>query len=180
CVNNPSDAGGSIPITTGKLVWHSYTSYGDGSSQIFVRDIAGGSTTQISGGTGWAGISDPMNAVWNADGTYLAFMAIKNNAWNIFVVSSSGGTPVNLTNSTGTTRNEDPKFNADGTKIIWKQKQGSTYRIMSAPISFTGTPSIGSTTTMKSDSVENSMPYVDSSLTKVYYAAGAGGAFTLK
>lgn len=180
CVNNPSDATGSLPVTTGKLVWHSYTSYGDGSSQIFVRDIAGGSTTQISGGTGWTGISDPMNAVWSADGNWLLFMAIKNNAWNIFVVPASGGTPTNLTNSTGTTRNEDPKFTSDGTAIIWKQKQSTTYRIQKASISFTGTPSLGTATTLVSGSVENSMPYVDSTLSNVYYAAGAGGSFTLK
>lgn len=179
CVNSPSDTTSTFPSTlTGKVLWHSYTAYGDGSSQIFVRNIAAGSTTQISGGTGWTGISDPMNGVFNNDGTYIVFMAIKNTAWNIFAVPAGGGTPTNLTNSTGTTRNEDPKLSNDGTKVIWKQKQGTTYRIMSAPISFSGTPALGTTTTMKTGTVENSMPFVDSAFSKLYYSPGTG-SFTV-
>lgn len=178
CVNSPSDTTSAFPSTlTGKVLWHSYTAYADGSSQIFIRNIAAGSTTAMSK----TGVTDPMNGVFNADGTWIVFMGIANTAWNIFAQPADNShAPYNLTNSTGTTRNEDPKFSSDGTKIIWKQKQGTAYRIMSAPITLTGTPSLGTTTTIKSDTIENSMPYVDSGLTKVYYAAGAGGSFTLK
>lgn len=184
CVNSPSDAGGSLPVTTGKLVWHSYTSYGDGSSQLFVRDVAGGTTTNIS--SGWACASgctarDPMNAVWNSDGTWLLFMAENGDqsAWNIWVAKADGTSLTNLTGSTGTTRNEDPKFTSDGSTVIWKQKQGTTYRIMSAPISFSGTPSLGTQTTVKSDATENSMPYVDSSFSNIYYSPLVSGTNTV-
>src|ERR1700758_3588554 len=119
CVNSPTDASGSLPITTGKLVWHSYTSYGDGSSQLFIRDFAAGSTTNIS--SSWACASgctarDPMNAVFNGDGTYLVFMAENGDqsAWNIWTVKTDGTGLTDLTGSTGTTRNEDPKMSADG------------------------------------------------------------------
>lgn len=179
CINSPSDTGGNLPLTTGKVLWHSYTSYGDGTSQIFVRDIAAGSTTQISGGTGWTGISDPMNGVWSADGSYIVFMAIKNNAWNLFAVPSTGGTPTNLTNSTGTTRNEDPKFSTGGTKIVWKQKQSTTFRVMSAPISLTSTPALGTTTTLITGTTENSMPFVDSAYSNLYYSPGSASPFTV-
>src|ERR1700739_1719194 len=173
-----SDTSGSLPITTGKLVWHSYTSYGDGSSQIFVRDIAAGSTTNIS--SSWAGASgkttrDPMNAVWSSDGTYLVFMAENGDqsAWNIWAGKADGTGLTNLTGSTGTTRNEDPKFSSDGTKIYWKQSQAGTYRIMSAPISFSGTPSLGTQTTVKTGSTEDSMPYADSGNSTIYFSAGS-------
>jgi len=183
CVNSPSDSGGSLPLTTGKLVWHSYTSYGDGSSQLFVRDIAAGSTTNVS--SSWAcasgcTVKDPMNAVWSADGNWLLFMGVANNAWNLFAVSASGGSPINLTGSTGTTRNEDPKFSADGTKVVWKQGQAGTWRVMQAPWSVTGgTPSLGTTTTLITGSTENSMPFLDSAGTTLYYSAGSSSPFTL-
>lgn len=182
CVSSPSDTGGNLPFTTGKLLWHSYTAYGDGSSQLFVRDLAAGSTTQIS--SAWAcasgcTVKDPMNGVFSADGSYIVFMGVANNAWNVFAVPTAGGTPTNLTNSTGLTRNEDPKFSADGTKLIWKQTQSTTYRILSAPISLSGTPALGTVTTVITGSTQNSMPFEDSTATNVYYSPGSGAPFTV-
>lgn len=175
CVNNPSDTGGSSPVATGKLTWHSYTAYADGSSAIFYRDLSGGTTSTLS----TTGVTDPMNGVFSPDGTQILFMGIKNNAWNLFVGNLSGGTPVNLTNSTGTTRNEDPKLSADGTKVYWKQKQSTTYRLMSAPITWGATPSLGTTTTIKSDTTEKSMPFINTAGDRIYYSPGTG-SFTVK
>lgn len=186
CVSSPADQTGALPTDlTGKLLWHSYTSYGDGSSQLFIRDLTAGSTTNIS--STWAAASgkttrDPMNGVWAHDGSWIVFMAENGDqsAWNIWAVKPDGTGLTNLTGSTGTTRNEDPKFNSAGTGIIWKQTQGTSYKIMSAPITLGATASLGTITTMNTDTTENSMPYINAAGTKVYYAAGPGGSFVLK
>jgi Tol biopolymer transport system component len=122
CTNNPPTASNStFPSSiTGKLVYHSYVNYGDGSSQLWVYNFRYQTLTQISNAS-W-GVTDPMNAVWSPDGNWLLFMSIKNNAWNIFAwPTNNSHIPYNLTNSTGATRNEDPKFSADGSRIVFKQ-----------------------------------------------------------
>lgn len=185
CVSSPADQTGALPTDlTGKLLWHSYTSYGDGSSQLFIRDLTAGSTTNIS--STWAAASgkttrDPMNGVWAHDGSWIVFMAENGDqsAWNIWAVKPDGTGLTNLTGSTGTTRNEDPKFSASGSTIVWKQKQGTTFRIMSAPITLGSTASLGTATTIITGTTENSMPFLDSSSTNVYYSPGSSSPFTV-
>ncbi|MGU7785407.1 TolB family protein, partial [Burkholderia sp. PU8-34] len=105
---------------TGKLVYHSYVNYGDGTSQLFLYDFSAHTLTQLSK-SAW-GITDPMNAVFSPDGKWIAFMGITNNAWNVFMYQlGTNNPPINMTNSTGATRNEDPKFSSDGKTLVFKQ-----------------------------------------------------------
>jgi len=174
CINNPpAQADSTFPASlTGKLAYHSYVSYGDGTSQIFVYDFSARTLTQISRSS-W-GIKDPMNPVFSPDGKWLAFMGVTNNAWNVFVWQvGSNNAPVNMTNSSGQTRNEDPKFSSDGGSLFFKQNGD----VMQATLSFTSAgPTFTSVTdvTNSAASVESSMPFPSPDTSAVYFAVGAG------
>lgn len=175
CTNNPPTASNStFPSSiTGKLVYHSYVNYGDGSSQLWVYNFKYQTLTQISNAS-W-GITDPMNAVWSPDGNWLLFMGIKNNAWNIFAwPTNNSHIPYNLTNSTGATRNEDPKFSADGSRIVFKQNLANSY---SAPFQVNnGIPSIGALTNLTNNTAQDSMPFLMPNNTGLLFVEGSGGA----
>lgn len=179
CVSNPpSQSNASFPSTlTGKLVYHSYVSYGDGTSQIFIYDFSAHTLTQVTK-SAW-GIKDPMNAVFSPDGKWLAFMGMTNGAWNLFMWQiGSNSAPVNLTNSTGQTRNEDPKFSPDGKSLFFKQNGD----VMQATLSFTSAGPVTTSVvnvTQQAPSVESSMPYPSPDGSTVYYATGTGASLGL-
>ncbi len=178
CSNNPPTASNnSFPaLITGKLVYHSYISYGDGSSQLWVYDFNYHLLTQISNPS-W-GISDPMNAVWSPDGNWLLFMGIQNNAWNLFAwPTNNSHIPYNLTQSTGATRNEDPKFSADGSRIVFKQNFGNSF---SAPFTVVGgVPTLGSLTNLTNNTLEDSMPFLTPNNNNLLFAIGSGSALQI-
>ncbi|MBN3727857.1 hypothetical protein G3N92_27175 [Burkholderia sp. Ac-20379] len=174
CVSNPrAQSSASFPASlTGKLVYHSYVDYGDGTSQIYLYDFSARTLTRLSQPS-W-GITDPMNAVFSPDGKWLTFMGIANNAWNVFMYAlGSNAAPINMTNSTGATRNEDPKFSADGKSIVFKQNGD----VKLATLSYTSTgpvfTSVASLTNVPAGS-EYSMPFLAPDSSAVYYASGTG------
>ncbi|MCA3800713.1 discoidin domain-containing protein [Burkholderia sp.] len=174
CISNPpTQSNTTFPAAlTGKLVYHSYVKYGDGTSQLFLYDFSAHTLTQLSKST-W-GITDPMNGVFSPDGKWLAFMGISNGAWNVFMLQLGAGTPpVNLTNSTGATRNEDPKFSADGKTLVFKQngdvKQATLSYTSAGPV-FTSVVSL----TNAPAGAEYSMPFLAPDASAVYYATGTG------
>ncbi|MCG5072314.1 discoidin domain-containing protein [Paraburkholderia tagetis] len=174
CITDPaaqSDA--SFPSAlTGKLAYHSYVTYGDGTSQIFLYDFSARTLTQLSKAS-W-GIKDPMNAVFSPDGKWIAFMGVTNNAWNVFMYQlGSSNPPVNMTNSTGATRNEDPKFSTDGKTLVFKQNgdvKRATLSYTSAGPTFTSIISL----TNAPSGAEYSMPFLAPDASAVYYATGTG------
>ncbi|KVD27132.1 discoidin domain-containing protein [Burkholderia ubonensis] len=174
CISNPpAQSNASFPSAlTGKLVYHSYVNYGDGTSQLFLYDFSAHTLTQLSKST-W-GITDPMNGVFSPDGKWLAFMGIKNNAWNVFMLQlGTSNPPINMTNSTGATRNEDPKFSADGKTLVFKQngdvKQATLSYTSAGPV-FTSVVSL----TNAPAGAEYSMPFLAPDASAVYYATGTG------
>lgn len=174
CVNNPAaQPNATFPAAlTGKLVYHSYVKYGDGTSQLFLYDFSAHTLTQLSK-SAW-GITDPMNGVFSPDGKWLAFMGISNGAWNVFMLQLGAGTPpVNMTNSTGATRNEDPKFSTDGKTLVFKQngdvKQATLSYTSAGPV-FTSVVSL----TNAPAGAEYSMPFLAPDASAVYYATGTG------
>jgi Tol biopolymer transport system component len=179
CVNSPAaQSNSTFPTTlTGKLAYHSYVSYGDGTSQIFIYDFSAHTLTQVSKSS-W-GIKDPMNAVFSPDGKWLVFMGETNNAWNVFFWQvGSNSAPINMTNSTGQTRNEDPKFSTDGSKLFFKQNGD----VMEATLSFTsGGPQFTSVVdvTNTAPSIESSMPFPSPDNSAVYFATGTGAGLGL-
>ncbi len=120
-----------------------------------------------------------MNAVFSPDGKWLAFMGITNNAWNVFLWQvGSSSLPVNMTNSTGQTRNEDPKFSADGKSLFFKQSGD----VMQATLSYTSTGPIFTSVvdiTNTAPATENSMPFATPDGSAVYFATGTGAGMGL-
>ncbi|KHK57883.1 hypothetical protein PI87_05465 [Ralstonia sp. A12] len=174
CVANPpTQSNSTFPASlTGKLAYHSYVSYGDGTSQLFIYDFAARTLQQVSQPS-W-GIQDPMNAVFSPDGKWLVFMGITNNAWNVFFWQvGTNNMPINMTNSTGQTRNEDPKFSANGTSLLFKQNGD----VMQAALSYTSSGPVFTSLvnlTRTAPAVEDSMPFPSPDGTAVYYATGTG------
>ena len=125
----------NIPSLTGRLVYHRYNAYGDGSSRIYILDFITGNLECIS--DSWTNVRDPMNAAWSADGTLIVFMGIdvKNGTWDIYLHKrGENGNPVNLTNN-ARTRDEDPKFKPGrNTKIVYKSTDKNGYHIKTLSI----------------------------------------------
>lgn len=60
CISNPrAQSSASFPASlTGKLLYHSYVDYGDGTSRIYLYDVSARTLTRLSQPS-W-GITDPM------------------------------------------------------------------------------------------------------------------------
>jgi len=175
CKTYPSNQPAStFPSLNGRLLYQ--TSASDGSSQLFMLDFATKKITQLSSAS-W-GITNPLNAVFNVEGDWITFMGVQNNATNIFMYRiGSTSAPVDLTNSTGLTKNEDPKFSADGTEIFFKQTSWpsgtATYSIKVAPLIWSnGVPALGALQTLVSPSstTQSSMPFPSPDSTTLYYS----------
>lgn len=161
----------SRPIVSGKLVYHNYASYGDGTSRLYLYDFRIAKLTELS--SGW-GITDPMNAHFSPDGQWITFMGIQNNQWHVFLwkVGATTTLPTNLTSTLGVHRNEDPKFSSDGKRIAFKQDGD----IRIATLNFlTSPPTIAAIQMVTNDrmAVEESMPFLSPSGKYVYFTRGA-------
>lgn len=165
CVNNPSNQpSATLPALTGKLVYHTYKNYGDGSSQLFLYDFQKSKLTQLST-TEW-GISDPMNANISPDGKSIVFMGKQKNAWNVYIWElGSTSLPTNLTNSSGESKNEDPKYTFDGANIVYK-KNGDIVKMNIAT-------RVSSVLTQTGSNVESAMSYPSLDGNFIYFTQGA-------
>ncbi|MDS0525510.1 hypothetical protein NNC19_07450 [Clostridium sp. SHJSY1] len=143
------------PNVTGRVVYHSYNSYGDGSSSLYVLNLETKLLDRIS--SSWTNVSDPMNAVWTADGKKIVFMGIDNSncTWDLYSYTiGKNGNPINLTNNSKS-RDEDPKFYpGSNNKIVFKSTYGEMYYIKTMDISANII-----TTIYSSSSMECSMPF---------------------
>ncbi|MFT4016742.1 MAG: hypothetical protein QM668_07240 [Agriterribacter sp.] len=118
----PVDTITSKPALSGRLVYHSYSCYDCNDSKLFLYDFHTNSNTVLS--KGW-NIQNPMNAHFSPDGKKIVFMGITpgTDQWDVFIWKiGDAAQPVNLTAALTNSRNEDPKFSADGLSIIFKSK----------------------------------------------------------
>jgi hypothetical protein len=125
--SNDNDGGGSkelLPTMKGKLIYHNYSTYDAGDSQIWLYDFSSKALSCIS--KNWTVVTNAMNAHFSPDGKQIVFMGIgkATNTWDVFTYDlTKGGEPVNLTPS-GNSRDEDPQYSPDGTRIVFKQNGG--------------------------------------------------------
>jgi Tol biopolymer transport system component len=156
---------GKPPRLEGRVVYHSYTSYSDGGSTLFVLSLGAGTLTNIS--RTWTNLVDPMNAHWSSDGTQIVFMARPRHEggavgrFDIFLHTvGERGNPINLTN-TPETDDEDPKFSPDGRKVVYKLRP-STLREIDVTSRIVNTIVTGG-------GWERSMPYYNADATVVWF-----------
>lgn len=155
------------PVLKGKLVYHSYTSYDAGDSQMYIYDFASNTVSNIS--RSWTDVRNMMNGHFSPDGRYLTFMGIgsRTGSWDIFLYDLvSGGQPVNLTPE-GSYRDEDPKYSHSGNTIVFK-RDGHLAEITVATRAIK--------VLSKNNSEEYGMPYYNSDDTKILSGVGEGSA----
>jgi Tol biopolymer transport system component len=166
CFTSILQAETSSPITSGQIVYHSYSNYEAWDSQLYLLNLETGVSSMISGS--W-GIDHAMNAHFTNDGTKIVFMGVpkgKHNywAWEIYLWDFSSDEPINLTQNGE--RDEDPKFSPDGNSIVYKQN--GDIRIMDLE------GNILKRLTDDWDNPEESMPYFLSNGGEIIYSQGAG------
>lgn len=159
----------------GRLIYHSYLSFGDGTSNLFLKDFRSNTLIQLN--KKFWNIEDPVNANFSPNGRYITFMGKKNARWNIFIWKiGSMLAPVNLSNNTQNKdgRSEDPKFSSNGRYIVYKNNND----IELIHLKFTNpeVPSIDGfwKITNNTYSAEESMPFLSSDGKSVYYSQGVG------
>ncbi|MBV9157519.1 MAG: S9 family peptidase [Acidobacteriaceae bacterium] len=110
----------------------------DGQQVVFTSDISGRlNLWKVSASGGWPiqlTQSDDVqsNAVWSPDGKWIVYQQdhAGNELYDLYAIPSSGGEPVNLTN-TPAIREQDPRWSHDGKTIAfaYKPKVGTQYDI---------------------------------------------------
>jgi len=147
----------------GKLIWHSYTTYGFSGVQSWMANFDTGTAYQITPGN----VSGAMNYHFNQNGTEVVFMGsdngYSNQAWDIWAASVTPTGLANITKitagSTDGSRNEDPKYSSDGTTIIFKKNLDYIYSISRSSFTVNGTAQTPPEKQLLASSYETSMPY---------------------
>lgn len=153
------------PALSGRLVFHSYSCYNCNDSKMLLYDFASDKLKVLS--ENWAMIN-PMNAHFSPDGTTIVFMGItpETSDWDIYLENlNDTSAPTNLTSALTATRNEDPKFSADGKSIVFKS-DGWLTRIDVLT---------NQVTTYHSIHTESSMPYFINKDQFILYATEKNG-----
>ena len=111
------------PMLTGKMAYHSYTTYEEEDSQIFILDFETGDQYCINDKFDKS-IRHTMNPCFNKYGTHIVFMGLAprsyGDEWDVFIYELSTGRCVNLTKDNGYS-NQDPRFSQDAMHVIYKQ-----------------------------------------------------------
>ena len=173
CVDNPNtQPEATIPALAGRLVYHAYANYGDGSSILYLYDFQSKTLQQLN--TPSWNIIDSMNAQFSPDGKDIVFMGMQGNQWHVFIWQLASKTPpTNLTAAMGASRSEDPKFSSDGKHIIFKQD--GDIKIIDLLYSSTEiTVTAVTNLTNNAGTVENSMPYLSPNGKYVAFTKGSG------
>lgn len=172
CVpQHPLEPAATFPALPGRLVFHSYVAYGDGSSRLFLYDFAAKTLARIDSAA-W-NIVDPMNARFSPDGQRLVFMGRQDGNWHVFSWTlGSPQAPANLTATIGG-RNEDPKYSFDGAAIVIKHEGDIRIGTLAAD---GRSVSAWDVVTHDGWTTEESMPYLTPSGKYLFYIVGTGDA----
>jgi len=158
----------SIPITSGRMVFHRYSSYDVWDSKLYEYNFFTHTLTEIS--SNWTDIDHPMNAHYSPDGSMITFMGVPKgchtySCWDIYLWDFSANHPINLTNCNGVP-DEDPKFSPDGLHIVFKQNGDIKIMNLSGVIE--------KTVTNDGYTIEESMPYFTNDGKKIIFMCNEG------
>jgi Tol biopolymer transport system component len=132
--------GGNIVFVSGEGLWRvssaggaaaplsvqgAFPSCGPGGEIVFARDAdlwileADGRTRRLTDTP-----SHESTPAWSPAGTWIAFASDRAGNWDIWVIASTGGTPVRVT--TGALDESDPSWSSDGAKLAYHAYDGAT------------------------------------------------------
>lgn len=169
--------GSYIPVISGKMVFHSYTSYESDDSKLYLFDFDSCEKECLS--DKFKNVYNAMNANFNNDGSEIVFMGMEKSSeerkWDIYIYNLETDELRNLTKDNDL-RNEDPKFSPDGKRVIFKQghwdeeKDDMVYDLRELNLDNNKIKII------TQDADEDSMPFYSSDGKEVYYAKGINAA----
>lgn len=97
-----------------------FSSNRDGNSEIWAMNVDGSNLLQL---TTTSGVFN-LNPAWSPDGANIAFQTNRDGGdHEIYAMSATGASPVNLTNSAGA--DASPSWSPDGTKIAFRSARNS-------------------------------------------------------
>ncbi|WP_090009957.1 PD40 domain-containing protein [Clostridium sp. DSM 8431] len=162
-----------VPNLSGKMVYHSYTSYDAKDSKLYLYDFD--SKEKVCLSDNFKNVYNAMNAEFKNDGTEIVFMGMNKTKgyekWDVYTYNLQTQVVTNLTGKNDL-RNEDPKYSSDGKKIVFKQghwdanKDDMIYDIMELNLENKSLRNI------TKDTKEDSMPFYSEDDKYVFYARG--------
>lgn len=160
-----------MPSMSGKMVYHSYTSYESKDSKLYLYDFD--SQEKVCLSDKFKNVYNAMNANFNNNGTEITFMGMNKDKgyekWDVYTYNLKTEVLRNLTENNDL-RNEDPKYSPDGKKIVFKQghwdhkKDKMIYDLMEIDLEN------GTEGNITKDSEEDSMPYYSEDGQYVFYS----------
>ena len=164
----PENGWADAELPKGWLLWHSYKSYADLDSELYLR-TPDGTVRTVSGD-----FIHAMNGSFGCSPEQFTFMAIDKAAdeWDIYLYDN--GEIANLTQNSGF-RNEDPKFSPDGRTIVFKRGRwddsadGFIYDLALLDVK------TREVTMLTSDFTEEAMPCFSADGKYIYYAGYTDG-----
>ena len=176
---------------TGRLIWHTYAQYGFSGVRGWMANFDTGTVSEITPSR----LDGAMNYHLSPDGQAVVVMANDHEetartgiqAWDIWIASVGDSGLTNLTKlthaQTDGSRNEDPKFSSDGTRIIFKRNLHTIVTLDTTQLSINGVDQSPAQTQLLDSAGEVSMPYLipgsssvflyaDASTKAIYYKSG--------
>ena len=164
----PDNGWADAELPKGWLLWHSYKSYADLDSELYLR-TPDGTVRTVSGD-----FIHAMNGSFGRSPEQFTFMAIDKTAdeWDIYL--SDHGEIIDLTQNSGF-RNEDPKFSPDGKSIVFKRGRWDSSEddfVYDLALLDVKTRAV---TMLTDDSAEEAMPCFSEDGRNIYYARYTDG-----
>jgi Tol biopolymer transport system component len=116
-----------------------YMSSGAGDAEVYIYDVATGTSTNITNNPSSDGIGI---VAWSPDSTKIAFTSDRNGPLNIFLANADGTGLVNLTG--GGSNNTSPMWSPDGTKIAFTSDRTGTNQVFTVNSDGTGLTNVSS------------------------------------
>ncbi|MGC9398129.1 MAG: protein kinase domain-containing protein [Anaerolineae bacterium] len=116
----PTDTPTAPPSTTPLLI--AYVRGNVGTTDIYVADADGNNRRCVA-----CQSCDEAEPAWSSDGQWVLYQADCGGSYDIWMVSSEGGTPQQLTRASGTDERE-PAMSPDGSRIVYRIQPAGTGR----------------------------------------------------